>query len=169
MWITSLGIWAREGCEEAFPVRGMPSAANSVPSDPNKVTLLELLGLVSCLSERGATRALPLAEHKQHPSLWGARSCCHWSFSWILWVAECTCERLSPLTAHWTCQATRLLHWLLPRGFEGTQEMQSAPYRIALLGNIWSFFSGNLCAWIENHLFQFVLRTDTAYTHFLYL
>lgn len=31
------------------------SAAHPMPSDPNEVTLLELLGVVSCLSELGGT------------------------------------------------------------------------------------------------------------------
>lgn len=45
------------------------SAAHSTPSDPNEVTLLELLGLVSYLSELGGTRVLLLAEQKHYPSL----------------------------------------------------------------------------------------------------
>lgn len=43
-----------------------------MPSYPNEVTLLELLGLVSSLSELGGTRVLLLAEQKHYPSLWGA-------------------------------------------------------------------------------------------------
>lgn len=45
--------------------------AHSVPSDSNEVTLLELLGVLSCLSELGGTRVLHLAEQKHYPSLWG--------------------------------------------------------------------------------------------------
>lgn len=169
MWITSLGIWARKGHKEASSTWDMPSAVQSMPSGPNEVTLLELLVLVSYLSELGDSSFTPCWAQKLPKSVRGP-ILLPMEFSQILRVAECTSgELLNSLACHWAHQAACLHTDYFCQALRALRKCSQH-----LTGSVcWVkyevFFSGNLCAWIENHLFQFILRTDAAYTHFLYL
>lgn len=149
MWITSLGIWARGGTRKHFLYEEcFHCTLWALGSWWSNVTWAFRSGLLSVRA--WGYQSFTPCWAKALPKSVGGLILLPLEFSRFLWLAECTsCELLSSLPCHWTHQATCLPHWLLPQGFEGTQEMQSAPYRIDLLSNKWSFFSGNLCAWIE--------------------